>query len=131
MYNKYKENSRFSFPSIDEKRKETEMKHSILRIIAALLLITAVLLSLIACGGNEDPVTPPSDNGADTSLPNTPDNGQTPDSSDSSEGDSTGDGTGDNTGDGTQSGEDTPPSSGITEGEDTNEGGFGEFVPFD
>ena len=118
-----KKNSRFPFPGIDAKRKETEMKHSFLRIIIALLLGAAVLLSLIACGGNEDPVTPPSDNGADTSLPNTPDNGQTPDSSDSSEGDSTGDGT--------QSGDDNPPSSGITEGEDSNEGGFGEFVPFD
>ena len=123
MYNKYKENSRFSFPGIDEKRKETEMKHSILRIIAALLLITAVLLSFIACGGNEDAVTPPTDTDADTSLPNTPDDGQTPDNSNPSEGD--------NTGDGTQSGGNIPPSSNITEGEDTNEGGFGEFIPID
>lgn len=103
------------------------MKHSILRIIAALLLITAVLLSLIACGGNEDAVTPPSDADADTSLPNTPDDGQTPDNSNPSEGDNTGD----NTGDGTQSGDNNPPSSNITEGEDTNEGGFGEYIPFD
>lgn len=111
------------------------MKHLFLRIIVALLLSAAVLLSLVACGDNEDAVTPPSDTGADTSLPNTPDNGQTSDNSTPSDGGNTGgntDGnTGNNTGDNTQSGEETPPSSEITEGEDTNEGGFGPFVPFD
>ena len=99
------------------------MKQSFLRIIAALLLGAAVLLSLIACGDNEGTVTPPSGSDSGAALPNTPDDGQTPDSSDPSEGD--------NTGDGTQSGDNNPPSSGITEGEDTNEGGFGEYIPFD